>query len=272
MALPHFDLIPAARPGQFTWIPPRILETPGVTVQGGASLGAAITAMEALTERPFIWATAQFLSNSRSTETIDIEAKVAVAGRSTSQASCVLSQGGTELLSAFGSLGSRPPDVDGAWCRPPDVAPPDDCDHFEYFTRGKGHIGDLAEIRSARLRTGPGDGPSTASESGHFALWIRCWEGQQKVSAADLSVIGDFMPIAFAEVLGAPYIGNSLDNSVRSGCLVPTEWILMAVHVDQVTRGFGHGRAELWAEDGSLLGTVSQTSVLRYRPRPRSQP
>ncbi len=42
-----------------------------------------------------------------------------------------------------------------------------------------------------------------------------------------------------------------------------TGWVLQSCHVDQVANGFGHGRVEMWAQDGTMLGTVSQTSVLR---------
>jgi acyl-CoA thioesterase len=47
------------------------------------------------------------------------------------------------------------------------------------------------------------------------------------------------------------------------GRTAATEWVLLSAHVQQVTRGFGYGRAELWAQDGTLLGEVSQTAVLR---------
>jgi acyl-CoA thioesterase len=78
-----------------------------------------------------------------------------------------------------------------------------------------------------------------------------------------LAFIGDFMPLAFADAMGAPYAGNSLDNTIRVGRLTRTGWVLLSAHVQQVVNGFGYGRAELWAQDGTLLGEVSQTAVLR---------
>mgnify|MGYP003835143925 FL=1 len=47
--------------------------------------------------------------------------------------------------------------------------------------------------------------------------------------------------------------------------LVPTDWVLCDVRVDGVQGGFGHGSVYLWAEDGTLLATASQSAVL-HRP------
>ena len=63
-------------------------------------------------------------------------------------------------------------------------------------------------------------------------------------------------------------IGRSLDNSLRLCTLAATAWVLIDVRVHAIARGFGHGRVELWAEDGTLLATASQSCVVRPRPRP----
>ena len=68
---------------------------------------------------------------------------------------------------------------------------------------------------------------------------------------------------------GRSYYGNSLDNTIRVGDLVDTEWVLLSVHVQQVANGFGYGRAELWSDDGHLLGEVSQSAILRPRTNVR---
>ncbi len=44
---------------------------------------------------------------------------------------------------------------------------------------------------------------------------------------------------------------------------VPTEWVLADVRVHAVADGFGHGLVHLWAEDGTLLGTASQSTIVR---------
>jgi acyl-CoA thioesterase len=52
---------------------------------------------------------------------------------------------------------------------------------------------------------------------------------------------------------------------------VPTEWVLVDTRIHAIHAGFGHGLAHLWAEDGTLLGTASQSVIVRFWPegRPR---
>jgi len=45
---------------------------------------------------------------------------------------------------------------------------------------------------------------------------------------------------------------------------VPTEWVLLDIRVDLIANGFGHGVVHLWAEDGTLLATASQSTIVRY--------
>jgi acyl-CoA thioesterase len=58
--------------------------------------------------------------------------------------------------------------------------------------------------------------------------------------------------------------GNSLDNTLRVARLVPTEWVLLDIRIHAVANGFGHGLVHLWAEDGTLLGTASQSAIVRF--------
>jgi acyl-CoA thioesterase II len=265
-----FAPAPTAAANRFTWTPSAQLLTPKSTLQGGAALGAAVAAMERVTGRPTIWATAQYLSFATGTDPVELDVTVEVAGHHTTQARCVVSRDGAEILTTHAALGRRELDIAGVWCAPPPVAEPDACEPYLFFGRGQGRLGDLAEFRLASGRQPSDIDASGGRGDGTFALWVRTWRAlQHTVTAPDLTFIGDFMPLAFAEALGEPYAGNSLDNTVRVGELVPTGWVLLACHVQQVTHGFGHGRAELWAQDGTLLGAVSQTAVLRRHARLR---
>ena len=89
------------------------------------------------------------------------------------------------------------------------------------------------------------------------------------MTVSDLAFIGDFMPLGFADAMGERYAGNSLDNTIRLGHLTSTKWVLLSAHVQQIERGYGYGRAELWAQDGALLGEVSQTVLMRTSARIR---
>jgi acyl-CoA thioesterase len=263
MVIPHFDLRAGNNETAFVWSPSGLVLTPGNTLQGGAGLGAAIMAMEHVAGRPAIWATAQYLSFAYGTDPIDVDVTVEVAGHNTTQARCVLTRDGREVMTTHAALGRREFEWKGVWAARPDVPDPQHSEHFRFFDRGKGHIGDLAEFRLALGRQLDEVIRQGTRGSGDFALWVRCWEGFQPTDAASLSLIGDFMPLGFAEAVGAGVSGNSLDNTIRLGTMTETEWVLMSVHVQQIVNGFGYGRAELWAEDGTLLGEVSQSVIMR---------
>jgi acyl-CoA thioesterase-2 len=270
MTIDRFALEPTATPTRFSWTPSPLLLTPLSTLQGGAGLGAAIAAMERVTGRPTIWATAQYLSFSAGTDPIDLDVTVEVTGHNTTQARCVVSRAGSEILTTHAALGRRTFDASGVWCSPPDVPAPDDCAPYSFFERGKGHMGDLTEFRLARGRQPAEIAGAVAPGDGSFALWVRTWrEIDHAVTLPDLTFIGDYFPLAFSHAMGRPYAGNSLDNTIRVGNLTTTGWVLLACHVQQVAHGFGYGRAELWAEDGTLLGEVSQTAVLRLHSKLR---
>jgi acyl-CoA thioesterase len=57
--------------------------------------------------------------------------------------------------------------------------------------------------------------------------------------------------------------GTSIDNTIRIYKLAPTEWVLLDVYSHGVARGFGHGIVHMFAEDGTLLATASQSVLMR---------
>jgi acyl-CoA thioesterase II len=72
------------------------------------------------------------------------------------------------------------------------------------------------------------------------------------------------VPVGIGQALGVRGGGNSLDNSLRVARVVPTDWVLLDIRVHAVSHGFGHGLVHLWAEDGTLLGTASQSTIVRF--------
>ena len=66
------------------------------------------------------------------------------------------------------------------------------------------------------------------------------------------------------QALGLLAGGNSLDNTLRVARLVPTEWVMLDIRVHAVDHGFGHGLVHLWAQDGTLLATASQSCIVRF--------
>ena len=89
---------------------------------------------------------------------------------------------------------------------------------------------------------------------------------REGLDASALAVLGDFVPMAISHALGVRGGGNSIDNTLRVVKLVPTEWVLLDIRVHAVERGFGHGLVHMFAEDGTLLATASQSVIIRFWP------
>ncbi len=236
---------------------------------GGCGLGACIEVMEELTGRPCIWATAQYLSFARPPATLELDAVEVVRGHQISQARVIARVGDTEILTVLGALGRRPLALEGQWAVRPDVPPPADCPPRPMLDRHEGTISSRLDAKLANGRA-PWDLPGPEG-SGHSALWIRLPE-LLDMSASALAIVGDFVPFGIGQALGRRAGGNSLDNTLRVAHRVPTEWVLADVRVHAVADGFGHGLVHLWAEDGTLLGTASQSAIVRAWSADPEQP
>jgi acyl-CoA thioesterase II len=241
--------------------------TPGICTGhrflfGGCGLGAAISALEGSADRPLVWATAQYLSYAHPPEMMDIDVTLAVTGRQITQARAVAKVGEREIITVNAALGSRDVATAGQWAERPEVPPPDDCHERETRSQTGDSIMDRIEVRLAaarRLEELPGPGMS----EGRSALWARL-PSVLECSAASLAILGDYVPFGIGQALGERAGGNSLDNTLRVVQLVPTEWVLLDIRVHAVQRGFGHGVVHLWAEDGTLLATASQSTIVRF--------
>ena len=246
------------------WVLPVVegLSTHGGFLFGGCGLGAAIEALEATTGRPVVWATAQYLSYALVGSTLDIDVTVAVSGHQITQARATGHVAEREIFTVNAALGSRAYEADGQWESMPAVPLPDDLPRrsHPFGDDGDTIIGRLDQ-RLAKghsweaLEGSPGDGTA--------ALWIRLPD-LLDMSASALAILGDYVPFGIAQALGKLGGGNSLDNTLRVAQVVPTEWVLVDVRVHAVHHGFGHGLVHLWASDGTLLATASQSTIVRH--------
>jgi len=227
---------------------------------GGCGLGAAIEVMEQVTGRRCVWATAQFLSYARPPAVLDLEVVEAVRGHQISQARVMVRVAEREILTVVGALGHRPNPLAGQWATRPDVPAPDDCAPRPLMNRHQGTIMDRLESRLADAR--PYWELTGIAGSGNASLWVRLPD-LMDASAATLAIIGDFVPFGIGQALGQRAGGNSLDNTLRVARNVRTDWVLADVRVHAVADGFGHGLVHLWAENGTLLGTASQSTIVR---------
>ena len=257
-------LEPTHNPFRWTLPVTEGISTTGNFLFGGSGLGAAISALEGTSGRQCVWATAQYLSYATPGEVVDIDVTVAVSGHQITQARAVCHVADREILTVNAALGSRPTEASGQWEQmPADVPVPDDCPPRPQRSDWSGSINDRLDQRLVKGRdheqldgTSPGDGQTL--------LWARLPDVIAGVDATTLAILGDFVPMGIGQALGARAGGNSLDNTLRVGDVVPTDWVLMDIRVHMVERGFGHGLVHMFAEDGTLLATPSQSVIVRF--------
>ena len=201
-----------------------------------------------------MWATAQYLNYARPPSVMDIDVTVASAGHQTTQARAVAHVGDREILTVNAALGDRSFPESGQWVERPSVPDPDDCPPRE----SQRNVSDSILSRlDQRWALQGGDG------SGRCAVWSRMPD-LLGVSAPALAVLGDYVPLGLGVTLENDITSNSLDNTLRVANLVPTEWVLLDIRVHAVERGFGHGLVHMFAEDGTLLATASQSCIVRF--------
>jgi acyl-CoA thioesterase II len=250
------------RTGATSWqlrVEPHV-STPGDFLFGGCGLGAGIVALEEAAGRPAVWATAQYLSYAPLGSTMRIEVTIAVAGHRTTQARATGWVEDREILTVNAALGRTDSDLGGVWVTPPTVPEPDHCPPRRFPDFMRSSIFDHIETRMASGKTfeqldgSPGDPRS--------ALWCRV-PGHVEPSAATLAVFGDFLSGGVSHPLGRRLMGQSLDNTLRTVQLQPTEWVLCDMRIHAVVAGYGQGIAFLWSEQGTLLGTASQSVAIK---------
>ncbi len=228
---------------------------------GGAGLGAAIEIAEHESARPAIWATAQYLNYAPEGSELVLEVNEIVHGNQVSQVRVIARSNDREILTVIGAYGLRPMDTAGQWAQMPDVPPPDDCPPRPLMDQHLGTITSRMDMRLAHAR--PVTEFPASPGTGNSALWTR-FPGRPELNASGLAIVGDFVPFGISQALGMRAGGNSIDNTLRVANLVDTEWILVDIRIHAVHHGFGHGLVHLWTEDGVLLGTASQSTMVRH--------
>ena len=248
----------------YRWILP---VTPGICTGGnflfgGCGLGAAIAALEATSERQCIWATAQYLSYAKPGEVVDIDVTLAVVGHQMTQARAVCHVGNREILTVNAALGDRAFELTGQWeTLPADLPRPEDCPVRPHHTDWSNTISERLDQRLVKGR--PFEELDGTRGDGQTLMWARIPEVLDGVDGAALAILGDFVPMGVGQALGVRGGGNSLDNTLRLHRMVPTDWVLLDIRVHGVQRGFGHGLVQMFAEDGTLLATASQSCIVR---------
>lgn len=261
----YLDLQPGSgEPGKSWRLPlaPRYTGGRG-SLFGGVGLAAGIDAMARATDKPVIWATGHYLSLTQPGEVIDLDVQLPAVGRSVTQGRVVGHVGEREVITVIGALGAKPHHpVGGTWVdHPRDVPPPEACDLIERPADEGDSLGRHTEIRLARGMFGFSGKGTPNSESGRSLLWVRMKDIDQDAGA--LAVIADYGPSVLGNALGRTMYCTSLDNTIRYGTLVDTDWVLCDNRMEYVGDGFGYATIHLWSQDRTLLATASQSMVVR---------
>jgi len=230
---------------------------------GGVGLAAGIEAMQRTTGRSVMWATAQYLSFARPGSVIEFDVRVSTEGRHNSQARVTGRVDDKEIIVVNAALGARTDEMQGQWVRMPDVPPPLACPEVSHWRGVLGGIRDHFEKRLASGRFPSGEPLDGASEDGRMRVWVRMREGQP-IGPILLAVIADFAVEATSHALGRLAGGNSLDNTIRYGRVVPSEWVLCDMRIESIHAGVTHAVMHLFSETGVLLATASQSLILRH--------
>ncbi len=243
--------------------------TPAISVRsrflfGGAALAAATTVLEETTDRPVVWATAQYLDFAPVGEVMDLDVHISVSGQHTTQARVIGHVGEREIVTVNAALGSRDLDLEESWPVPPPVKAPDDCEPREYDYAAES-MGKSLDQRFAPT-TGEDLGGPTGHGPGRLCAWTKPPDGVQS-SAATLAVLGDFVPMGISSMASARVGSNSLDNTLRIIDVFPSEWYLLEIEAEAIRNGFGHGQLRIWSDDGRLQAIASQSVIVRERSR-----
>jgi acyl-CoA thioesterase-2 len=229
---------------------------------GGIGLASAVAAMERTCERPVIWATAQYLSYARPPSIVDLDVWVPAHGKHTSQARVTGHVGDREIFTVNAALGSRPSSFSHQWVTMPDMPPPEDCIPSMLWADQEANLNSRLEVRMAKGLYGEGPRNGELSADGRQVMWIRTKE-DYPVDSSVLAIFADYVPSGVGAALGRNGGGNSLDNTLRIRRLVPTRWVLADIRISGIHGGFGHGAMQMFAEDGELMATASQSIIVR---------
>ncbi|MEM5517926.1 acyl-CoA thioesterase domain-containing protein [Henriciella sp. AS95] len=230
---------------------------------GGVGLATAIAALERTTERPCIWATAQYLSYANPGDVVDVDVRSKMDGKHITQARVLAHVKDREIFTCNAAVGARESEHSHQWVEMPDVAPPEDCPPMPRFGPEADDLHSNLDMRVAKGRYAPGRNVEGGrSADGRVVLWGRLRNGAA-IDAVTLAVINDFVPSGTSHALGLPAGATSLDNTLRVRKIVETEWVCCDIQIEGVHNGFVHGRAAMFSDRGELMASGSQSGIIR---------
>jgi len=264
-------------PGRFRFtVDDRLARLDG-RLYGGAAIAVSIAAAEEVSDRHALWMTTQFVSTVGHGAEVSVTAEVLAHGKRTNQMR--VTGTGPDGAVVFASLGAtghhRPGGLTGEFEHAPTVSAPGDGDHWSSPFAGMAEaagvelperprrsedqgFATVIEMRQPTILDHPDPGP------GRVCVWVRRRDGAL-ITPALAAYMADMVPMSIAIACREVAGGTSLDNTIRVGSFVDSEWILLDLRPHLVFGGYGHGVAHVWSEDGNLMATASQTaSIFRF--------
>ena len=221
--------------------------------------------MEQTSGRECVWAAGQYLSYAKPGEVMDVDVTLAVEGHQITQARAVCHVGNREILTVNAALGHRDDGARrGQWETMPDVRPAGTSTR----DRAASDAGRRHDQRAPRAADGEGrdldDARRHARRRPDAAVGAhpRRDRGRRRHRRWRSSATS----CRWASARRSGCAAAATASTTRCGwCeLVPTEWVLLDIRVHAVERGFGHGLVHMFAEDGTLLATASQSCIVRF--------
>ncbi len=233
--------------------PPCFAGVPGnLFLMGGVGLATAMDALQQHTGQPVLWITAQFLATAFPGATLDIDVETPVVGRRVTHAGIVLREGARVVHRFMAATSASPLNVEADFIPMPSGLPTPltSVDKDTGSRRNSEYLLGEVERRLAYVD----------EAAGIEHVWCRSRKGRPMCPEL-IAIISDFSPSSHPKTDKA----TSIDNTFRMHRMVETEWVLVSTQVHSFADETFHNLAHVFAEDGTLMATASQTGL---RPRP----
>ena len=221
------------------------------TLHGGCALAAVVGSLEVVTGRQLAYASAQYLSRVTLGSEVTIQLELnAVGNKITQAAGSIIGEGGVVLRALCGFGGRILPD-DQCWIRDRELGDPLLCSKRPQTSETGVSFTDSADIRIAEQT--PGDAI--------VQYWARL-PGTLASTTMGLTALADLLPSGMRVSLNKAFRGSSLDNAIKLGERLVSEWILIEIETFVVSQGVGHGVVRIFSENGQFLGSGTQSFAI----------
>ena len=282
--LDFFGLTTTALNGSFEFEVTPALSRMDHRLYGGTAIGVSVAAAQAVSQRDVLWMTTQFVSTVQTGTVMTLRAEILALGHRTHQLRVTgLAPDGSVVFASLGATGTpRPGGIGGDFEQAPKVTSPEESE--PWVSVFSGMVPEAFRERLAQRAAQPDSSADTANHSGvselrmahllddasvgHSApgsrvfVWARRRDGHL-ITPSLAAYVADMVPMAVGRALGVFAGGTSLDNTVRFGTFVESEWMLLDLRPHFAAGGYAHGDGRLWSPDGQLMGIASQTAAMK---------